>query len=475
MATASGGSPGMVARTEETLARRTNDVKERLAPQIGFWKKLSNDWVFNLSAMLAYYLLLSVFPILLVIIAIGGLILGSISPANQAQLESSIVGILPPGTGPAVVAGATRNLNQSAGLLLVVGIVVALFTGSRLFINIENCFGIIFRLRGRDMLRQNLMAIGMLLLYTVLVPIVLLASLVPAAVLELLDIGSTNPLAGFVIQAAGIAAAVATAIVLFGAIYVVVPNRPVRIREVWKGTVVAGVLLVLYELLFPIYMSRFLRPQNYGSAAGFAVVILVFFYYLAFILLLGAEINSWASGQRQSAGKLNEIMHEVQAHDTTRGAAGPTAGQPQEDLEHREGAEAMRDEQEAIEHERQDHRNDTEPPKYAESGVAAPGYKLEPAGERKMRAPRREGAGEGSDRDASKDTDIRASAAAQHVTRLTAHTPSTSDSNTQPRELTERQRRTLGAFLAASTVALVPVVRWFARVLRGEGRHPATE
>jgi hypothetical protein len=69
------------------------------------------------------------------------------------------------------------------------------------------------------------------------------------------------------------------------------------------------------------------------------VVILVFFYYLAFILLVGAEVNSWAAGQRQTAGDIATVLHEVQAHNTTRGAAGPTAGQPQEDLRR---PEAMR-------------------------------------------------------------------------------------------------------------------------------------
>ncbi len=124
----------------------------------------------------------------------------------------------------------------------------------------------------------------------------------------------------------------------------------------------------------------FLQPQNYGTAAGFAVVILIFFYYLAFILLLGAEINSWAAGQRETAGSLMAILHEVQAHNTTRGAAGPTAGLPQEDLQSHIGASAMRDEEEALLHERVDHRHDELPPKFAETGVVAPGFLIESEG-----------------------------------------------------------------------------------------------
>jgi len=135
----------------------------------------------------------------------------------------------------------------------------------------------------------------------------------------------------------------------------------VHFYEVWKGTLIAAVLLVLYELVFPIYQSIALKSNSYGSVAGFAIVILVFFYYLAVILLLGAEINSWASGQRETAGDIAAIVHEVQAHNTTLGAAGPTAGMPQEDKQHHKGARAMATPERARRHEHGDHHSDVHP------------------------------------------------------------------------------------------------------------------
>ena len=79
------------------------------------------------------------------------------------------------------------------------------------------------------------------------------------------------------------------AAVFFAAIYVIVPNKPVRFGEAWRGTLVAAGLLVLYNIVFPFYESFFLHPGNLGSIVGFAVVIVIFFYYLAFILLFGAR------------------------------------------------------------------------------------------------------------------------------------------------------------------------------------------
>lgn len=340
-------------------------LKERLNPLLHFWQKLSNDWIFNLSGLLAYNFLMSIFPILLALLAVAGFIFNAVSPGAQQQLTNAIANAFPggsSGTGGVVVKATVNKLQQQAGVLFIIGLVTSIFTGSRLFITLENCFGIIFRLRGRDLLRQNLMAIGMLLLYMVLVPVVFLASIVPTAIVNSLQgSGKGSPLTSLVVHAIGIGAAFVVALALFAAIYVVVPNRPVRLKEVWKGTLTAAGLLVLYELLFPIYESVALKPNSYGSVAAFAIVILIFFYYLAVILLLGAEVNSWASGQRQTASDIAAILHEVQAHNTTRGAGGPTAGSPQEDLEHQEGAPAMADRGRAKEHERTDHRHDVQP------------------------------------------------------------------------------------------------------------------
>lgn len=388
MATAHPGSPARYKREDQrrsgNVQRAEKDAKRGLSALGGFWTKINNDWIFNLSGMLAYNILMSAFPILLVLLAIGGFILGPAGHGGQASLQASIEKALPAGTGRALLTNATHNLNNSAGLLLVIGVVVALVTGSGLFITMENCFGIIYRLRGRDALHQRLMAAGMLLLYVVLIPIILLASIIPSVIVRALPVGNASPIKAFFVQAAGDVFSVLVACVFFGAIYIVVPNRPVHWREVWKGTLVAAVLLVLYETLFPIYVSAFLHPSNYGSTAGFAVVILLFFYYLAFILLLGAEVNSWAAGQRAAAGDIDAILHEVQAHNTTRGAAGPTAGTPQEDLDTNQGASAMSDSRQAITHERQAHRHDEQPPKFAESGVDAPGYSVETESERQQ-------------------------------------------------------------------------------------------
>jgi uncharacterized BrkB/YihY/UPF0761 family membrane protein len=259
-----------------------------------------------------------------------------ISPTTEQQLQQAVAAALPGSTGTILVQAVSTHLKRSVGLLLALGLVAALVAGSRLFVTLEGCFGIIFRLRGRDPLRQNRMAFGMLALSLVVVPVVLLVSILPAGVVALVDPHGQSLLGTLLSGGARLLIWCAAALLGVGATYAFVPHRgrPWRTwRRNWPGTVIATVLLVLYEGIFRLYAHYLLQADNYGTIAGFALVILLFLYYLAFILLLGAEVNSWVAGQRATAADLPGMLHAVQAHRTLRGAAGRTAGLPQEEMQ----------------------------------------------------------------------------------------------------------------------------------------------
>lgn len=312
-----GLAPPRNRKSRENARSRLNDVRRRLAPVLDFWTKINNDWIFNWASGLAYTLLTSILPILLAILAIGGFILGSLSVSSLGQLQSVLARGLPGGStgaGGQIVSAALAQLNRSAGVLFIVGILGAIIAGSGLFLSLESAFGIIFRLKGRDPIPQRIMAISMVLLYVLLVPIMVFASLIPAAILGALHVGTKDPGGAFLLQALGLAVGFAAAVVFFGSIFYVVPNRRMSLREIWPGTLVSAVLLVVYEIVFPIYENLFLR-SNYSSIIGLIVVILIFFYYLAFILLIGAEINSMLLGLRPTTKSLSAMLESLQEHD----------------------------------------------------------------------------------------------------------------------------------------------------------------
>jgi uncharacterized BrkB/YihY/UPF0761 family membrane protein len=155
-------------------AMKQGDAPTRLVATVAaFWVKITNDWIFNLSGLLAYNFLFAIFPILILVLAITGFVLSNIAPGTETLVTDNIVRALPAGIGSVIVEVVSARLKASAGWLLVVGLVTALFAGSRLFITLENCFGVIFRLRSRDPLGQNRMAFALLLVYLVLLPLLL--------------------------------------------------------------------------------------------------------------------------------------------------------------------------------------------------------------------------------------------------------------------------------------------------------------
>ena len=285
------------------LVRR---VLKAIQPLLDFWTKLNDDWVFNLSGMLAYNLLMSLFPILLLLLAAVGLILGDHASTIYAHIEQIFAETIP--GGAEIFQAVANQLTTNVGLLFLIGLVGSVLGGSNLFMVIESCFGIIFRVRGRDLIPKQLMAFGMLALYLVLAPLIALAFSLPSIIVRLVDPYLADSGQATLAGVLGNIVAVLSAFILFGAIYLIVPNRHIHLRQVIPGTLLATVLLVPYISLFPLYASRFLRPENYGSIAGFAVVILIFFYYLGFILLLGAELNSWIAGRRLVGGDLAAVL-----------------------------------------------------------------------------------------------------------------------------------------------------------------------
>ena len=296
-----------------------NNVQKDVKPIQAFLTKFNNDWVMNFSGMLAYNLLMSIFPIIVAIASIFGLILGT---GSRKSIVDSIISVLPNRVSPDLVTNALNQLNKNSGILGILAIVLAVFFGSRLFIVIEGCFSVIYHVRQRTLIRQNLMALGMLLIFVVLIPVMIFASSIPtlaASLLKYTFIGQN----GFIAGLAGILGGLIASFLLFEAIYFVIPNQKISFRHSWLGALVAAIALELYLTLFPLYIQYALN--GYAGQVGFAVILLVFFYYFAVILLLGAEANAFFSEKVQPlpndlstfvstmGGRLNKDRPDVEA------------------------------------------------------------------------------------------------------------------------------------------------------------------
>ncbi len=288
--------------------------------QLGrFWIKINRDWMFNLAGMLSYNLMLSVFPLLILSISLLGLIFQHSTAACSAghfegQIISNLASFL-----PGQITGAHRErggatsittlcatLSHESFALAAFGIVTGLWFGSRLFVKLENALGIIFRLRSRSFWRQNVIALGMTVLFAILGPLSVLVTFAPERFLWSINGLQAPPTR--LGQVIGWLCGAVIAFLLIELIYVVVPNQRVRPQDVWRGALAAALLLSAYELVFPLYVHFFSPASTYGAIAGLIVILLLFFYYFAVILLLGAEINSWYRGHTASSGDIATVL-----------------------------------------------------------------------------------------------------------------------------------------------------------------------
>jgi membrane protein len=257
------------------------------------WTKLNNDWILNFASGLAFNLIVALIPITVALISLAGFLYGRLDPSIQADLITFIQHAFPPPIpSEEIVSLALDTLNKNAGVLGIIAIVVAIIGGSGLFVTMEGYFDIIYRTRTRGLIQQYVMAIGMILLFVLLTPLMILADTGPAFVHSALQGTPISQAPWFgLFDLGGIVTGSLVSWVLIEVMYLVVPNRRIRLRKSWFGALLAAVAVQAYLLLFPFYVTHFL--SGYTGTIGFAIIFLFFFYYFALILLAGAEINAY--------------------------------------------------------------------------------------------------------------------------------------------------------------------------------------
>jgi len=314
---------------EVASSESVKNVEKQTKPFQQFLTKFNNDGTMTFAGTIAYNLMLAMTPILIALIGILGITLGKLNAGAVTNIQEKIAGAFPSSqsTVLGIVQGATTQLQKGALFLVILAILVAIFGGSRLFIVIEQFLDLTYHLRPRTFIRQNLVAIGMLLLFVVLIPIMVLASAAPALVLSLTNyipfLGNNKIIATVIGTIGGILSGIIVGFILFEAIYIVMPNQKISFKHSRVGALVASIALEIYLFAFPLYASKFLT--GFAGVVGGGIILLLFFYYFAVILLLGAEINAFFSEKVQPlpndiitfvstmAGRVNEDRPDTES------------------------------------------------------------------------------------------------------------------------------------------------------------------
>lgn len=249
----------------------------------------------RLGAAIAFYTLLSLAPLLLVVIGLVGPLAGADTAREQVVAQfRELVG---PQGAEAVDGMLDSSKSPSGGFLsTVIGLAVLLYGAINLFLQLQDALNTVWNVPDRPSkslgiwraVRDHLLSFS-----TVLgLGFLLLVSLVLGAGLSGLQRWVEARIGGgsWWLGAANLLLSYALAAVLFAFIYKVLPAAKVSWRSVVVGALVTAGLFTLGKFLIGLYLGQ-AAPGSAFGAAGSLVVLLVWVYYSTQLLLLGAEFT----------------------------------------------------------------------------------------------------------------------------------------------------------------------------------------
>jgi membrane protein len=225
----------------------------------------------NYALALAFAGFMSMFPLILGALSILGLAIRD--GGTETRFRMLVVEVFP-ATAQPELQQALSGVKESAGWLGVVSLGLLIWSASSIFNALEFSLTEIFGTRQRNLLRQRLM--GLLLMLVLVVAIVLTVA-INAIAAFFPDAWATSFVAGAAIMVG-----------LLVALYRFVPNRTLRMRDVVPGALLAGVLIEVLSLAFPLYARIANGFNTYGAQFALFFLLATWFYFLSQLVLLGA-------------------------------------------------------------------------------------------------------------------------------------------------------------------------------------------
>jgi membrane protein len=255
-----------------------------------FYRKAYTENVTGLAGMVAYNLLLSLFPLALLALFIASRVLRS--PELQDSIFRDLARLFP-STGAGTITQALDRVKTSSTGIGVFALVTSIWFGSSFWGALDTAFCRIYHVRCRTWVQQKRFALLMLVVVllfmaaTVLVPA---AQSVLVAGTKGLPFGLAN--VRVVVLAITLSASLLVLFAIICVIYWTVPNRPVPWRAIWPGALAATITIGIVDYAFPLYLSDISTFAKLGTTLVFVVIVLLWFYALAIILLGGGIVNA---------------------------------------------------------------------------------------------------------------------------------------------------------------------------------------
>ena len=272
--------------------------------------KFTNDCTTSLMSMLAFSMLTSFVALILAVVLILALLPGAAN--NVHGFAGQIDRILPTGVrNDANIPGLIASIHKARGVLTLITSLGLLWGGTNLFGSIETAFAFIYRVKTRDLIPQKLMSVILIVLFAILLPSSFVSSLLLGAAVTTLGRIMPGALTGPFSTALGLAVGLLSLLLLFLAIYIIVPNMPIAWRHAWRGAAVAALAMWVVNTAFPFYAAQFNGTREYGAATiGTVIITITWVWFFSLVLLLGAQINALGLGIAPWKYDLTRILME---------------------------------------------------------------------------------------------------------------------------------------------------------------------
>jgi membrane protein len=255
-----------------------------------FWHRAYQENVTGLAGMVAYNLVLALFPFALLVLFIFGRVIQSPS------VEESVVNDLQrlfPAVELTTLKNTLDHIRDSSTTIGLAAAIGAVWIGTSFWGAMDTAFCRIYHVQCRGWLEQKRFAIVMLL-----VVILFLAASVVVPTLEGVLVSSASDLPFGLSRIRGIAsvlllmAALTGTFLLCSVIYYSVPKGHVPWHGVWPGALFVTVTTGIANAVYPFYLTQVSSIGEVGGTIGFILVALVWFYLVSLSLMAGAVINA---------------------------------------------------------------------------------------------------------------------------------------------------------------------------------------
>lgn len=317
-----------------------------------------------LSASIAFYVLFSLFPLLIFAVGVTGVFLDD--EGTQQDIVDEVLNQIPfdEQAGRSSVEDAVKGVSgPGGGVIGLLGLLGVAWSGSNLFGALRKSLNRIFddtefkRPLAQQKLFDLLLVLALTLFFLVSVGATAFLRIVRNNSAELGSLGEFADANSLLWDAASYAVPLVLSFMAFTALFCLVPSRLRSPAEVWPGALVAALLFEVAKLTFSFYLENFTSYDVVFGSLGAAAAFLFWIYVSANLMLFGAEVAAQhrqvpATGYTQPA--LNGMS--LPLHERVWGAvrslfvAKPagTRGPVTAKVEPQEGEERRRDEQPAI-------------------------------------------------------------------------------------------------------------------------------